>query len=122
MTHKFGDAAIYVKDGKPLNALVVKSNAGAVETLNLLYLDPSSESFVGQGNASRLVSSAVDVKPLAEGAKFGWTPLSAPEQLDEAQGPVTLGAPESPHALTTASVEDQKATVLAAQINTNLGK
>lgn len=116
--HKFGDIAIYVKDGKPLNALVAKAQG---DSLNLLYLDPSNEASAFQGNIARIVSCAVDVKPLAPGAKFGW------QLMDEVQGPVTPGDPASPHALTTppASEEDQAdaaAAKIAAQINANLGK
>ena len=120
--HKFGDVATYVKDGKPLNALVAKAQG---DSLNLLYLDPSNEAAAFQGNIARIVSCAVDVKPLAPGGKFGW------QLMDEAQGPVASGAPESPHALapvmptdptSPASVDDAKATALAQQINANLNK
>ena len=98
MTPVFGDSVVYIKDAKPLNALVVKSQD---DLLTLIYIDPSNESAVSQGNLNRIASVAIGVKPLAPGAKFGWQDLiSAPEQLDEAQGPVTPSDPESPHALT----------------------
>lgn len=132
----FGDSVVYVKDGKPLNALVVKAQGDA---LNLIYLDPASESFVAQGNTSRLASTAVAVKPLADGAKFGWmqrddSRLQHDNQLAkdrETAKSASFHVIEQPDGSFTSSVgpfpvpaseDDQKAAELAKTIQTNLKK
>lgn len=122
--HKFGDIAIYVKDGKPLNALVAKAQG---DSLNLLYLDPSNEASAFQGNIARIVSCAVDVKPLAPGAKFGWIPADDKEDYEDYMVHLEIQAKEPAPVMpadptSIESVDDAKATALAAQINANLGK
>ena len=68
---KYGDSVIYVRDGQPLNALVAQSfQTVDGETLNLIYLAPGVN-VIGQRMVN-LLQSAFSVKPLADGAKFGW--------------------------------------------------
>ncbi len=107
---QYGDVVTYVKDGKPLNAIVVKSSG---DILSLIYLDPTSESMTHQGNLSRVVSTAIGVRPLSEGATFGWQgkdyPLSHEEEVklaDEVFGMIEPGFPESPHAIETKTYSD----------------
>lgn len=191
MQKQFNDSIIYVRNGKPLPAIVLASQATAEgELLTLLYADPvNGPQLLAQGTTRGIAQVQQAVAPFVEGNMFGWTdgypqteageapktPLApspmtdedvyqgiklflakeqngkeyiyapdnipqlqvqidkameriraeeAPEQLDEAQGPVTPGAPESPHSIepimptdptSFESVEAAKAAALAAE-------
>jgi hypothetical protein len=143
---QFNDSVVYVRDGKSLPAIVLKSQQSPDgELLALLYADPvAGPRLVLDGTFRGVAQVASAVPPLKDGAKFGWEDVeaadlrawkakpkptieeleailnsegefpikinpdgsisadlkpTAPEQLDEAQGPVTPGDPESPHAI-----------------------
>jgi len=110
MQKQFNDSIIYVRNGKPLPAIVLASQATAEgELLTLLYADPvNGPQLLAQGTTRGIAQVQKAVAPFVEGNMFGWKPWgevapteppTAPEQLDEAQGPVEPGAPESPHAI-----------------------
>jgi hypothetical protein len=110
MQKQFNDSIIYVRNGKPLPAIVLASQATAEgELLTLLYADPvNGPQLLAQGTTRGIAQVQKAVAPFVEGNMFGWKPWgevapteppTAPEQLDEAQGPVTPGDPESPHAI-----------------------
>jgi len=110
MQKQFNDSIIYVRNGKPLPAIVLASQATAEgELLTLLYADPvNGPQLLAQGTTRGIAQVQKAVAPFVEGNMFGWKPWgevapteppTAPEQLDEDQGPVTPGDPESPHAI-----------------------
>ena len=135
MQKQFNDSIIYVRNGKPLPAIVLASQATAEgELLTLLYADPvNGPQLLAQGTTRGIAQVQKAVAPFVEGNMFGWKPWgevapteppTAPEQLDEVQGPVTPGAPESPHSIepimptdptSFESVEAAKAAALAAE-------
>jgi len=180
MQKQFNDSIIYVRNGKPLPAIVLASQATAEgELLTLLYADPvNGPQLLAQGTTRGIAQVQQAVAPFKEGNVFGWhddivdlkdifsdaimphlielsktvatiapqmeisptgtiisantllqecllkTPESAPEQLDEAQGPVEPGDPDSPHAIepimptdptSPESVEAAKAAALDAE-------
>jgi hypothetical protein len=107
MQKQFNDSIIYVRNGKPLPAIVLASQATAEgELLTLLYADPvNGPQLLAQGTTRGIAQVQKAVAPFVEGNMFGWKPWgevapteppTAPEQLDEDQGPVTPGDPESP--------------------------
>lgn len=75
MAHAFGDAVTYVKDGKDLNGIVLKSAVDSTrELLTILYVDPErGPAQVMQGNLKNIAQIAIGTSPLVQGAKFGWT-------------------------------------------------
>jgi len=121
MSHVFNDSVIYVRNGKPIPAIVLSSlQSDKGELLTLLYAQPEiGPTLLAQGTTRGIAQVQQAVQPFVEGNVFGWRPWGevapvepvpvpqtptaipdrAPEQLDEAQGPVTPGAPESPHAI-----------------------
>ena len=125
MSHAFNDSVVYVRNGNPIPAIVLKSQQSADgELLTLLYADPATgPGLLAQGTTRGIAQVQQAVAPFVAGNTFGWldpfdghsaealqsvldhvediaaAKPSAPEQLDEAQGPVTPGDPESPHAL-----------------------
>jgi hypothetical protein len=155
MSHSFNDSVVYIRNGKPIPAIVLSSlMSDRGELLTVLYAQPEiGPTLLAQGTTRGIAQVQQAVAPFVEGNTFGWqdlsksssdylvedimpdliklsmtvakiapqmeisptgtiisantllqecllkTPESAPEQLDEAQGSVTPGDPESPHAI-----------------------
>ncbi len=111
--HSFNDSVIYVRNGKPIPAIVLSSlQSEHGELLTLLYAQPEiGPTLLAQGTTRGVAQVQLSVLPFVKGNAFGWKEddyseanlgikhPTAPEQLDEVQGPVTPGAPESPHAI-----------------------
>jgi hypothetical protein len=79
----FGDSVVYVKNGKPVQAIVLKSQQGPDgETLAVLYADPDKgPQLVAQGTFRGIDLVASNVTPIAEGKAFGWKELGDDETL-----------------------------------------
>lgn len=94
---QYGDAVIYVRDGQSLNALVAQSfQTEDGEILNLIYLDPDARA-LGNQRMANFVQSAFSVKPLVEGAKFGWESVYAkPSEAPKTPGDVFADAVMQP--------------------------
>ena len=80
---KYGEVVTLVRNGKEINALVLKDRGGK---LSVVYLDPALEQFVGKGRD--VTATAFDVPMLIDGATNGWKQkvqlrkLSADEQVE----------------------------------------
>ena len=109
MSHSFNDSVVYIRNGKPIPAIVLSSlMSDRGELLTVLYAQPEiGPTLLAQGTTRGIAQVQQAVAPFKEGNMFGWKPWgevapteppTAPEQLDEAQGAVEPGAPESPHA------------------------
>lgn len=74
MQKQFNDSIIYVRNGKPLPAIVLASQATAEgELLTLLYADPvNGPQLLAQGTTRGIAQVAIGVPPVTHGAKFGW--------------------------------------------------
>jgi hypothetical protein len=110
MSHVYNDSVVYIRNGKPIPAIVLSSlQSERGELLTVLYAQPDiGPTLLAQGTTRGIAQVQQAVAPFKEGNTFGWydevvavpqKTISAPEQLDEAQGPVTPGDPESPHAI-----------------------
>ena len=144
MSHSFNDSVVYVRNGKPIPAIVLSSlQSDRGELLTVIYAQPEiGPTLLAQGTTRGIAQVQQAVQPMAPGRIFGWVesnefgnPLpekvslievTAPEQLDEAQGPATPGDPDSPHAIepimptdptSMESVEAAKVAALAAEQN-----
>ena len=133
---QFNDSVTYIRKGNALPAIVLKSQASIYgELLTLLYANPDSgPGLVVQGTNRGVAAVDSAVKPMGVGAMFGWQEnaiavavpkKSAAELMDEVQGEVPLGDPNSPHALqpimpinptSAVSVENAKADAHAAEL------
>jgi len=180
MSHSFNDSVVYVRNGKPIPAIVLSSlMSDRGELLTVLYAQPEiGPTLLAQGTTRGIAQVQQALAPFKDGNTFGWkdeivetaeapkTPademvgqlqvqlagvstaafgvktevakqgdygwsvpyqdvldlrekydalqvkleswketVTAPEQLDEAQGPVTPGDPESPHAIEPESIK-----------------
>jgi hypothetical protein len=76
---KYNDSVIYVKNGVPIQGIVLTVNG---DLLSILYADPESESLAFQGNLARIAQVARSVKPMVDGAMFGWESITPPTMSD----------------------------------------
>jgi hypothetical protein len=120
MEHKFNDSVIYIRNGHPIPAIVLKSQVTPDgELLTLLYAAPAlGPQLLAQGTTRGIAQVQPAVAPFVKGNLFGWKewgevepvdPLTGEEAVkaaDEVFGPVEPGAPESPHALTEKQFND----------------
>jgi hypothetical protein len=127
---QFNDAVLYIRNGKTIPAIVLKSQSTPDgELLTLLYADPDKgPGLLAQGTSRGVAQVENAVAPIAPGKLFGWqmTGDEAAKLADEVFGPATPGAPESPHVIepimpddptSLASVESAKDAALAAEQN-----
>ena len=72
--HQFNDSVLYVRNGKPIPAIVLKSQeTPGGELLTLLYADPDAgPAMVSQSTTRGIAQVQNAVAPLAEGKVFGW--------------------------------------------------
>lgn len=110
---QYGDGVTYVRNAVPINAIVLRASND--ESLTLLFANLDGAAFVGQGSMNGIAKIEHNIRPLMQGSKFGWLEnadragyesfvahvagQSAAEALDEAQGEVPAGDPDSPHAI-----------------------
>jgi hypothetical protein len=120
MSHRFNDIVTLVRGNVETPALVVQSvQQPNGEHLTVVSLDPAKASPLLSGSNVDAAIRRDFVTPLTGGKTFGWKerPVppkgfgqaiaeaiaaqrpSAAELMDEVQGPVEGGDPESPHAL-----------------------
>jgi hypothetical protein len=154
MSHVYNDSVVYIRNGKPIPAIVLSSlMSDRGELLTVLYAQPEiGPTLLAQGTTRGIAQVQQAVAPFVEGNMFGWKDTevetvtlanlppsiaiyvkkledelaettegrdkalqemadagavkrTAPEQLDEAQGPVEPGDPESPHAIEPESIK-----------------
>lgn len=74
MQKQFNDSIIYVRNGKPLPAIVLASQESPLgELLTLLYADPTKgPTLLAQGTTRGIAQVQQAVTPMVEGNVFGW--------------------------------------------------
>jgi len=124
--HKYGSVVLLVRGDAVANALVVQSiMQGEEEHLTVVSLDPTKESPLLSGMNVDAAIRRDFVTPLKGGKTYGWRDvaekevlasgnaqikevppvLNAAEQMDEAQGEIEPGDPDSPHAINTEAAQ-----------------
>lgn len=129
----FNDAVLYIRDGKAIPGIVLKSQqTTAGELLTILYADPDTgPSLVAQGTCRGIGSIASAVGPMGTGRMFGWKDTAemqfatenaglraqlaelkaeaATKPVDDVQGKVPPGDPKSPAAIPVPAAKPEPA-------------
>ena len=109
---QFNQAVVYVRDGKPIPAIVLKSQSSdGGELLTLLIADPLyGPGLIAQGTTRGVAQVVSAVAPLTEGKAFGWHEAGDDELVDAINTHVAQ-RDEATAELAKVSEEMQKAMV-----------
>jgi hypothetical protein len=93
----FNDSVLYIRNGKKIPAIVLKSSTPIdEEQLNLLYADPENgPQMVNQGTASKIGLVAIAVPPFVEGRQFAWEESPVATVKETAIDPATAAELEA---------------------------